>query len=293
MANAEQPKPGEPFRTWRAFTEFFRIPCGLAEATGISARAKLAYGCLVNHAGEDGNCFVSVGKIAAEIGGIDPRQARACLEELERAKLIRREFHDGTTSTIVFLWSELFAVKPRKKISGVPRKKTSALPGEKLPDTPEENLRTPRKKTSAKKNQLKENVKESSSKGVLADASPVQAQGEPTDDLSHSQTRSHPSEAEIEAAIEALHRARVEGPGCPAPNAAERGRVQRPDRRITLEILRYFDSSEHFNYWLRGTVERRLGQKARQAGYALWRHDAEQNSAEARKVLRLMYGTCA
>jgi hypothetical protein len=71
----------------------------------------LAYGRLTRYAGQDGDCYPSVPKLAAEIG-ISARQAQRYLAELERQAFIRRmptRSKSGQGSNVyIFIWHPIF-----------------------------------------------------------------------------------------------------------------------------------------------------------------------------------------
>ena len=117
---------GQKFNPYRFFTGIF-IPEALVRHPGISPTAKLAYGRLVRYAGEDGRCFPAVATLAAEIG-VKKRRAQDCLNELEAAGFIVREFHSGSTTHYAFLWHPVFSGKPVQETAQVPVQKAASHP---------------------------------------------------------------------------------------------------------------------------------------------------------------------
>ncbi len=103
-------KRGEPFNPFRVFTGLF-VPEVLAQFSGVSPDAKLAYGRLARYAGQDGQCYPAVPTLAREIG-VGLRQAQKYLGELERVNLIRRisrfSKHGQTSNQYEFLWHPIF-----------------------------------------------------------------------------------------------------------------------------------------------------------------------------------------
>lgn len=105
-------KTGQLFNPFRLCAGSF-IPEGLARSKGISPGAKLAYGRLVQCAGQDGECYPAVATLASELG-VKERQARRYIAELQRSRLIRRVAplsNSGRTSNAYgFLWHPLLEV---------------------------------------------------------------------------------------------------------------------------------------------------------------------------------------
>ena len=60
-------KPGQRFNPFGMFNGIF-IPGALMRAKGISLGAKVTYGRLARYAGQNGNCYPSVKKLATELG---------------------------------------------------------------------------------------------------------------------------------------------------------------------------------------------------------------------------------
>lgn len=73
----------------------------------LSHTAKLIYGRLVYYGGKDGACYPTVATLAEELS-ITPRQARRCLEELEKGRFIKRNYRGRTSTFYTFLWHETF-----------------------------------------------------------------------------------------------------------------------------------------------------------------------------------------
>ncbi len=99
-------KPGEPFNPFRLFNGLF-VPEALAQFSGVSPGAKLAYGRLARYAGQNGKCFPATDALGAELG-VSERQARRYVMELDKAGFIRRNarFHGSgqTSNEFEFLW---------------------------------------------------------------------------------------------------------------------------------------------------------------------------------------------
>ena len=98
---------GQPFNPHRIFVGVF-IPEALVRYAGLSATSKLAYGRLARYAGKDGRCYPAVSTLAAEIG-VKKRRAQDCLNELETAGFIRREYQAGKPTEYIFLWHAVFS----------------------------------------------------------------------------------------------------------------------------------------------------------------------------------------
>jgi len=102
---------GQPFNPFRVFNGIF-IPEALVRSKELSAGAKITYGRLTRYAGENGECYPAVPRLAAEIG-MGERQTQRYLAELERKKFIRRLprvlGHGQTSNAYVFLWHPILA----------------------------------------------------------------------------------------------------------------------------------------------------------------------------------------
>jgi hypothetical protein len=109
----------EAFNPYRQFTGIF-IPEGLCRRTDIRPTSKLIYGRLARFAGADGWCYPSVETLAAEVG-IELRQARRGLQELETAGLIVRDFQPGQTTRYRFTGRDQLVVgkPPRSEMTAL------------------------------------------------------------------------------------------------------------------------------------------------------------------------------
>lgn len=105
-----RPEVGQTFNPYKRFTGIF-VPDGLLAFKSISPGAKLAYGRLARYAGQDGNCFVSVPRLARELG-LGTRQVQKYLAELETERLLRRRRQFSgkrqMSNSIDFLWHRMF-----------------------------------------------------------------------------------------------------------------------------------------------------------------------------------------
>lgn len=101
---------GQPFNPFKLFTGIF-VPEGLVKLNTLSPGAKVTYGRLCRYAGQNGNCFPSVGTLASETG-VGERQAQRYLAELERHRLIERinrfDEKGQTSNAFHFLWHPAF-----------------------------------------------------------------------------------------------------------------------------------------------------------------------------------------
>lgn len=101
---------GSPFNPYKIFNGIF-VPEALVRSKVISSSAKLAYGRLTRYAGQDGQCYPSMPKLAAEIG-LSTRQVQRSVAELEKQHFIRRVGRflgaSQTSNVFEFLWHEVF-----------------------------------------------------------------------------------------------------------------------------------------------------------------------------------------
>ena len=105
-------KKGEIFNPYKIFVGSF-IPNALMRYKGLSSTAKLVWARLAQYAGEKGECYPSVEKLAEEVG-IHKRQCVSVLAELEKNKFIKivrpegkdKMFHK--TNRYFFLWHAVF-----------------------------------------------------------------------------------------------------------------------------------------------------------------------------------------
>ena len=131
---------GQPFNPYRLFAGVF-IPEALVRYRGLSCGAKLAYGRLARFAGENGDCYPSITKLAKEIG-MGTTQTRAYVHELSEKSFIVGKERPGSSAVYSFLWHEAFEGKvgekrkspPLQKTVGVPLRKSGALPLRKTGD---------------------------------------------------------------------------------------------------------------------------------------------------------------
>jgi len=72
---------GEKFNPYRKFPTGVWIPEGLSRYRGLSAEAKLLYGQLLRHAGENGKCFPTK-KSLSTVLGVDERTIQHYIREL-------------------------------------------------------------------------------------------------------------------------------------------------------------------------------------------------------------------
>lgn len=88
------------------------IPDAIMNHGGLSPTAKLVYGYLARCAGRNGECFPSMGKIAAAVA-ISPRQATRAVRELQGAELLKqfaRVDRNGQHSNAYqFLWQDFLS----------------------------------------------------------------------------------------------------------------------------------------------------------------------------------------
>jgi DNA-binding transcriptional regulator YhcF (GntR family) len=68
----------------------------------LSCGAKLVFGRLSRYASENGECYPSIPRLAAEIG-IGPTQARTYVHELRDQRFIAIELRPGTSGVYSFL----------------------------------------------------------------------------------------------------------------------------------------------------------------------------------------------
>ncbi len=120
-------KVGERFNPFRMFTGAF-VPESLCRYRGVSSGAKLVYARLYRFAGERGECFPSVPKVAEEIG-VGETQARVYLDELIESKLIEKEGSPGHVNTYFFVWHECYdgVDGEARKSPPIPPRKTEAV----------------------------------------------------------------------------------------------------------------------------------------------------------------------
>lgn len=121
---------GQPFNPHGLFNGIF-IPEALLKAKSLSLGAKVVYGRLTRYAGKSGLCYPAMGTLASEIG-LEARQARRYISELEEFGLIRRvkrfsgEDNAQTSNGYEFLIHVIFADSFR--VTGGPRSDTTAPP---------------------------------------------------------------------------------------------------------------------------------------------------------------------
>ena len=87
--NQNLPRIGEPFNPYGMFNGIW-IPESLLKCSAISASGKLLYGRLARFAGENGECFPSVKKLAFELAMTD-RQVQRLIGELCSAGFLRKD----------------------------------------------------------------------------------------------------------------------------------------------------------------------------------------------------------
>lgn len=90
----------------------------------LSDRAKLVWAALVDHAGENGECFPSNKTIGSDIGGINKRSVQRYLDELETAGLIKRvprldPAGDQTSNLVEFTWLPIDELRKKLTATGV------------------------------------------------------------------------------------------------------------------------------------------------------------------------------
>ncbi|MCC6861674.1 MAG: helix-turn-helix domain-containing protein [Bryobacterales bacterium] len=112
-------KPGDVFIPYRKFINM-PVPATLAcvPCNELSQGAKLAYGCLVRHAGKDGRCYPSLRRLGQELG-VTRNQARNYISELRDFELIRTirrstKYGDLDANDIQFLWHPILESSLRK-----------------------------------------------------------------------------------------------------------------------------------------------------------------------------------
>jgi hypothetical protein len=79
--NDQRPAFGEVFNPYRQFRTGVWVPAGIMQYKGLSAGAKLLYGQLLRHAGQNGKCFPTKKHLAAVLG-CDERTIQRYLGEL-------------------------------------------------------------------------------------------------------------------------------------------------------------------------------------------------------------------
>jgi hypothetical protein len=92
--NDQRPAFGEAFNPHRQYRTGVWVPEGLMSYANVSAGAKLLYGQLLRHAGENGRCFPNKRHLAIALG-VDERTVQRYISELadnhEGYPFIRRE----------------------------------------------------------------------------------------------------------------------------------------------------------------------------------------------------------
>jgi hypothetical protein len=94
-------QPGRPMNPWRAYSILI-IPSALGEAEWLTHGAKMTYGALCSFAGRDGVCWASMKEIARKIG-VEWKQARRYIHELQHVLLIAVQEREGYRSKYIFL----------------------------------------------------------------------------------------------------------------------------------------------------------------------------------------------
>lgn len=98
---------GEPFNPYKLCVGSM-IPEWLEPAPTLSFGAKVCYARLMRFAGEYGDCFPSIKKIAASLG-VSDRQAKRYIAALREAGLIHVEEREGRSNDYTFLVHPLMA----------------------------------------------------------------------------------------------------------------------------------------------------------------------------------------
>jgi len=129
-------KIGERFVPYKIFKGIF-IPNALVAYPHISSTAKILWGKLSQHAGEDGLCFPSHKKLAEKIG-VSKGQVARVLRELVKQGFIAREAPSlaekgkHQTTRYFFLWHQCFEnSRPSSKNGSRPSSKNGSRPSSK------------------------------------------------------------------------------------------------------------------------------------------------------------------
>jgi hypothetical protein len=140
-----------PFRTQLGLF----LPNGIAELETIGPAAKLIYGRLLQFAGQKGYCWPAVATIAAAVK-ISKSSAKTALKELEAEKLIeveQRTSPDGDNASNYYYFLSHPALHAHPLDGGGSES-----------DPPRLDSDPPRSKSDPKENQIKESIKNSSSR---------------------------------------------------------------------------------------------------------------------------------
>lgn len=85
----------------------FIVPNSLMRARDLSHGAKLCFGRLCQHAGEDGKCSPSYATLGKNLG-VSRQSAMKYVKELVDYGLIKIKHNTGDTNNFIFIWHEIF-----------------------------------------------------------------------------------------------------------------------------------------------------------------------------------------
>ena len=124
MGTKAELKTGDVYNPYKIFVGIF-IPNCIAETNKLSQSAKLCFGKLSQFSGKDGKCFPKQETLAKGIGVKSIKQIHRCLNELEKAQLIRREKPTGKDKLMhkpdayVFIWNNTLFMDEEEDDAGV------------------------------------------------------------------------------------------------------------------------------------------------------------------------------
>ena len=124
MGTKAELKTGDVYNPYKIFVGIF-IPNCIAETNKLSQSAKLCFGKLSQFSGRNGKCFPKQETLAKGIGVKSIKQIHRCLNELEKAQLIRREKPTGKDKLMhkpdayVFIWNNALFMDEEEDDAGV------------------------------------------------------------------------------------------------------------------------------------------------------------------------------
>lgn len=105
------PRVGERFNPYRTFTGNFVsdafVPDAISKYRNLPPGSKLVYARLCRYAGEHGEAYPAIPKVAEDVG-MSERQCWRYLKHLVDQRFLEVESRDGHSSVYSFLWHPCF-----------------------------------------------------------------------------------------------------------------------------------------------------------------------------------------
>jgi len=154
-------RPGERFNPYKRLLGAF-IPNAILRNPDLSFGAKVLYGRLAQFSGDNGRCYPSHSKIAAELG-VKPRNVRNLIKELLEYGLLAKEAptpHERgklkKSTTYFFLWHICLDEQQEAKSTAESCPTDDGSTAESCPSSTAESCRVVRQNIAAEENHLKE-----------------------------------------------------------------------------------------------------------------------------------------